>query len=142
MTALQASLAIPQIQRIQEILNMKRNLTNHYSESFKSLKHKVTIPSYPESIKSSYWVYPIICNSGKERDELAEYLLSKGIETRNFFVGMHRQPILKGKIRLYGDFPNTELLGSHGLYLPSGVGLAKNEQDFVIREVMAFFQKV
>ena len=55
---------------------------------------------------------------------------------------MHEQPILKGKIRLYGDFTNTELLGSRGLYLPSGVGVAKDEQDFVIQEVMAFFQKV
>jgi perosamine synthetase len=142
MTALQASLAIPQIQRIQEILDMKRNITNYYSESFQTLKNKITTPNYPENIKSSYWVYPIVCNSEKDRDELAKYLLSKGIETRNFFIGMHEQPILKGKIRLYGDFTNTELLGSRGLYLPSGVGLAKDEQDFVIQEVMAFFQKV
>ncbi len=140
MTALQASLAIPQIQRIQEILEMKRNITNYYSESFQSLKNKVITPSYPENIKSSFWVYPLICNSEKDRDGLAEYLLSKGIETRNFFIGMHRQPILKGKIRLYGDFPNTESLESRGLYLPSGVGLTKDEQDLVIREVMAFFK--
>jgi perosamine synthetase len=142
MTALQAALAIPQIQRIQEILEMKRNITKYYSESFQKLKNKITTPNYPENIKSSYWVYPIVCTSEKDRDELAKYLLSKGIETRNFFIGMHEQPILKGKIRLYGDFTNTELLGSRGLYLPSGVGLAKDEQDFVIQEVMAFFQKV
>ena len=140
MTALQASLAIPQIQRIQEILEMKRNITNYYSESFQSLKNKVIAPNYPENIKSSFWVYPLICNSEKDRDGLAEYLLSNGIETRNFFIGMHRQPILKGKIRLYGDFPNTESLESRGLYLPSGVGLTKDEQDLVIREVMAFFK--
>ena len=140
MTALQASLAIPQIQRIQEILDMKRSITNYYSESFQRLKNKITTPNYPENIKSSYWVYPIVCNSEKDRDDLAKYLLSKGIETRNFFIGMHEQPILKGKIRLYGDFTNTELLGSQGLYLPSGVGLTKDEQDFVIREVLAFFQ--
>lgn len=140
MTALQASLAIPQIQRIQEILDMKRNITNYYSASFQTLKNKITTPNYPVYIKSSYWVYPIVCNSEKDRDDLAKYLLSKGIETRNFFIGMHEQPILKGKIRLYGDFANTELLGSRGLYLPSGVGLSKDEQDFVIREVLAFFQ--
>ena len=139
MTALQASLAIPQIKRIQEILNIKRNLTNYYSESFQSLKNRLTIPSYPENIKSSYWVYPIICNSEKDRDGLVKYLLSKGIETRNFFIGMHHQPILIDKIRLSGDFRNTELLETHGLYLPSGIGLAKKDQDYIINEVLNFF---
>jgi perosamine synthetase len=140
MTALQASLAIPQIQRIQAILNLKRNLNDHYSQSFQSLKKNITIPNYPENIKSSYWVYPIICNSPKDRDLLAEYLLTKGIETRNFFVGMHHQPILQGKMRLFGEFPNTESLESCGLYLPSGVGLGKKEQDIVINEVVTFFK--
>ncbi len=141
MTALQASLAIPQIQRIHEILDSKRNLSDYYSDSFQSLRNNITIPSYPKCIKSSYWVYPIICNSQNERDGLADYLLTKGIETRNFFIGMHHQPILKEKMRLSGDFPNTESLESRGLYLPSGVGLAKKEQDIVINELVTFYKK-
>jgi perosamine synthetase len=140
MTALQASLAIPQIQRIQEILTMKKTIANHYSDSFRIFEQKVTLPNYPKNIKSSYWVYPLICNSEKDRDALVEYLLSKGIETRNFFIGMHRQPILKGKIKLFGDFTNTELLESRGLYLPSGLGLTPNKQNIVIREISKFFR--
>jgi perosamine synthetase len=139
MTALQASLAIPQIQRIREILNMKKTLANHYSDSLRDFEKKVTIPNYPENIKSSYWVYPLICNSEKDRNALVEYLLSKGIETRNFFIGMHRQPILKGKVHLFGDFPNTESLESRGLYLPSGLGLTEDKQNIVIREISKFF---
>ena len=141
MTALQASLAIPQIKRIEDILEIKKSLTNYYSDAFKDLNNKLKLPNYPENIRSSYWVYPIVCLSQDNRDALADYLLSKGIETRNFFVGMHNQPILQEKMRLSGDFPNTELLESRGLYLPSGVGLSKNEQDIVINEVITFFKK-
>jgi perosamine synthetase len=119
---------------------MKKTIANHYSDSFRIFEQKVTLPNYPKNIKSSYWVYPLICNSEKDRDALVEYLLSKGIETRNFFIGMHRQPILKEKIKLFGDFTNTELLESRGLYLPSGLGLTPDKQNIVIREISKFFR--
>ena len=59
-----------------------------------------------------------------------------GIETRNFFWPLHRQPILKKM----GFFKNTKLpvaehLGKNGLYLPTGLSITLVQQKYVINKI-------
>jgi perosamine synthetase len=55
---------------------------------------------------------------------LVTELKAAGIETRSFFVSMHRQPALaKFGCDVSGDYPVTDDLARRGLYLPSSSGL-------------------
>lgn len=140
-TAMQASLGLSQISRMDEILIIKNRIYSSYNQGFEPLEKIITIPKYPSWIKSSYWVYPIVMKNENLRDRLAEFLRDKGVETRNFFLPMSSQPYLQGKVIMSGDYSNSEKLSKRGLYLPSGLGLTILEQESVISFVKEFFQQ-
>lgn len=141
-TALQAALGASQIPRMGKILLKKKSMAEFYTKELSSLSEEITLPKYQDGTKSSYWVYPLLCTSQAARDGLADYLLSKKIETRNFFIGMHRQPILQGKFIPGSGFKNTEKLETQGLYIPSGIGISLNEQKRVAAEIHAYFENL
>jgi perosamine synthetase len=67
---------------------------------------------------------------------LAERLRDAGVETRPFFLGMHRQPALLERGLFAGEkYPVAGRLADDGLYLPSGVGLTEAQLDEVVDAV-------
>ena len=58
-------------------------------------------------------------------------LKSFGIETRNFFWPLHKQPILN-KMGLFKKvkLPVSENLAKNGIYLPTGIALTLSQQKF------------
>ena len=59
---------------------------------------------------------------------LAQRLSAAQVETRPFFLGMHRQPVLLERGLFAGEsYPVADELADQGLYLPSGVGLSDAE---------------
>jgi len=63
---------------------------------------------------------------------LSEILKKNGVDTRNFFIGMHRQPCLKKYGADCSDkYPITDKLSKNGFYLPSGSNLKKCEIEYI-----------
>ena len=58
------------------------------------------------------------------------------LEQDHFFWCMHEQPIFK-KMNIFDNstYPNAEKLASNGFYLPSGLGLTKEEIKVVIKSI-------
>jgi perosamine synthetase len=89
-------------------------------------------------------VYPLVLQSNTvAAKQFAEVLATLGVGTRPFFYPIHQQPALL-KRGLFADtrLPNAERLAQQGLYLPSGMGLTKEQQDAVIERVLTALQKV
>ena len=65
---------------------------------------------------------------------LRKKLLKKGIETRNFFWPLNKQPILN-KMGYFKNksYPVSDYLSKNGFYIPSGLALKKKDQDYVIK---------
>ena len=61
-------------------------------------------------------------------------LRNKGIETRNFFWPLHKQPVLK-KMGYFKNLklPVSENLAKNGFYIPSGLALSNKQQQYVIK---------
>jgi perosamine synthetase len=59
-------------------------------------------------------------------------LFDMSVETRQFFIPMHEQPVFK-KMGFFKNIklPVCEALGRKGLYLPSGINLKDNEIKYV-----------
>ena len=131
LTAIQAALGISQIKRMEPILELKQKTYNLYMHRLNAVKDKIQLPIYPPNLKSSYWVFPVRVSSMDKRDKIVSDLARDGIETRNFFIGLHSQPVLQGKMRAVGNFENTKILQSTGFYLPSGIGISKKEVEEV-----------
>ena len=76
---------------------------------------------------------------GMSRDELRRDLEKKGIETRSFFIPMHKQPVFHNMGLFKGEsYPIADELSKKGMYLPSSSGLREEEISYicdVIKEI-------
>lgn len=96
----------------------------------------ITFQKYDHSIyEHVFWVNGIIIDSrkyGHNRDKLMNFLAANKIETRRFFMGMHRQPALKKySCDKREDFSIADNLAENGLYLPSGSGLTVKQIEAI-----------
>ncbi|MYL84644.1 aminotransferase DegT [Desulfovibrio aerotolerans] len=77
-----------------------------------------------------HWMNGMVVTSeyGRTRDSLMAHLKIRGIDSRLFFNGMHRQPALERYgCQCAGAFPVSDCLADGGLYLPSASGLTESD---------------
>ncbi len=133
MTNLQAAVAVAQLEQIDKLIEMKRQNAAAYSEKLADIVD-IKLPAEKKWAKNVYWMYGIELGDGvgMDNEELASKLKAEGIDTRQFFLGMHEQPVFQ-KMRLFkGErYPVAERLARRGLYLPSGLALRKEQIEIV-----------
>ena len=135
MTNLQAAVGCGQLKNISWIIKRKREIGKRYISLLKKSK-KIYIQPYKKKYsKNIFWVYGVLLKKGIgiSRDEVVKKLISRNIQTRNFFFPMHRQTIFK-KTKLFlknTRFNNADFLSKNGFYLPSGLGIRNSEIDYV-----------
>lgn len=139
MTNLQAAIGLAQMEKIEEYINARRKNAKLYNSLLKDVEG-VTLPPEAGWAKSIYWLYSILIEDvfGIGRDELISKLTERGIETRPFFIPMHKQPIFKKMGLISGDFPVADELCAKGICLPSGSSLEEKQIRYVcdaIKEV-------
>jgi len=135
MSALEASLGLAQLERLNELVDLRRKNAKYYTEKLQDLKDFLVFPSEKKGVKSVFWMYGLVLKKGN-RDKLMKFLEKNGVETRTYFFPMHWQPIYKEK----EAYPVADRLGKNGLYLPSSSQLTKKEKDRVVALVKKFFE--
>lgn len=129
LTNIQAALGLAQLERMDKIIAHKRWMGQEYTKRLQNIQC-LQLPVEEYWAKNVYWMYGIVLSkeAGLDASQLAEILLRKGIETRPFFWGMHRQPVFNYDVPSKEScFPVSETLGLQGLYLPSGLALKMDE---------------
>lgn len=134
MSNLQAAVGLAQLERISELIRIKRRNARIYNMFLKDIKGLI-LPKEENYAKNVYWMYAILVedNFGVSRDDLRKELAQKGIETRVFFIPIHLQPIYSKICK--GHFPIAEKLCIKGMYLPSGFTLKKNDIEFIAKTI-------
>jgi len=120
-----AAIGLAQLERADVYLECRRSNAVRYNALLAG-QRGITIPPELPWTTNSYWMYSILIGDdfGISRDQVMAGLKAVGIETRSFFVSMHRQPALKKfGCDVSGDYPVTDDLARRGLYLPSSSGL-------------------
>ncbi len=137
---LQAALGISQIENITKTINKKMKQGEIYNKVLNN-NENLEIP-LTENLgsKNHYWVYGIVIKN-KSRDDLASYLLDKGIQTRKFFWPLHLQDALPKEFRNGKELVVSEMLGNNGLYIPLGEHIKEKDQIHIGEEINSFFNK-
>jgi perosamine synthetase len=125
MTNLQAALGVAQLEKIERLVNRKREIARIYSEALERTERLVHSPEMPWA-KSSYWFYSILVKPDI-RDRLMSRLDQQGIETRPFFYPVHTLPPYRDNLVL----SVAEQLSARGLNLPSGPNITDDELNYV-----------
>ena len=138
MTNLQAALGLAQLERIEEFLQKKQWMARAYAERLKDMEG-VRLPVEKPWAQNVYWMYGILIDQPfpLKRDAFARELSARQIETRNFFVPMHRQPVMQPFINTPFAFRAADYWADHGLYLPSGLAITESQIDQVCEAIRA-----
>lgn len=129
MSALQAALGLSQLGRIEKHYSMARKVAETYRKFLQDLDD-VMIHEEPPWGKGSYWMFSVVLkddrNYPSRRDRVMEKLKEYGVETRPFFVPVHKQPPCMSMYR--GErYSVSEWLSDRGLNLPSSLTLQEEE---------------
>lgn len=141
MTNMQAALGVAQMERIEQIVDRKREIAQKYNKRLEGIPG-ISLPVEELWAKSVYWVYGIVIGkeTGMDALKVAGILKKKGVETRPFFLGLHEQPALQKMGLFQGEsYPVAERLSRQGLYLPSSLSLKDAEIDQVCEAVRDCF---
>ncbi len=135
MPSLAAALGLAQLERFEELVEKRRNNASYYMERLKDLPGITFFPELPDTF-SVFWMFGILV---QKRNELMEFLFENGIETRTFFIPMHKQPVHQHLKDAKEEFPNADRFGAEGFYLPSSSHLSSEEKDYVISKIKEFY---
>ena len=138
MSNLNASLGSAQVQRINDIIKIKRNIAKKYMQYFENNKDARFIKE-PEYGYSNY-SYPNIIlkkSNKKKRDQLVHYLSTKNIQARQMFPLISDMPMFKKRFKNL----NSKLVSDNGITLPSAPQMTSNDINRVFIEIMQFLKK-
>lgn len=139
LTNMQAAVGVNQVKRIEEIVDRKRRIASDYTARLANIS-TIQLPQERDWAKSVFWVYSILLDDERAIDatDFSSALRARGVETRPFFLGMHEQPVFHDLGLFKGErYPVTERIARKGLYIPSGLGLTKEQMDIVSDAVHA-----
>jgi dTDP-4-amino-4,6-dideoxygalactose transaminase len=91
MTNITAALGCAQLEKLNELLELKRKLASNYKEFFEGSEFDFF--SEPENCQSNYWLNVIMAKDRAQRDEILEYTNKNGVMTRPIWELMNRLPM-------------------------------------------------
>jgi len=140
MTNIQAAIGLAQTENFERLSNKRIENAMLYNSLLKEIE-EITLPPSTRGMKNVYWMYGILLKNWSRvtRDTLRYELANRGIETRTFFIPIHRQPVYEGWFK--GNYPNSEYLCTNGLYLPSSTSLTEKQVRYVAGTIKEIFSK-
>ncbi|WP_306591079.1 DegT/DnrJ/EryC1/StrS aminotransferase family protein [Geothrix sp. 21YS21S-4] len=112
MTNIQAAIGCAQMERLNRILERKREIQDLYREN---LEEWFTFQRIEEGCRSSHWMVSLMARDAGTRERVMLGLNRAGIETRPFFLPVHSMPFYPSQ----EDSPVTVDISSRGFNLPS-----------------------
>ncbi|MGO8762381.1 MAG: DegT/DnrJ/EryC1/StrS family aminotransferase [Desulfobaccales bacterium] len=132
LTNLQAALGVAQLERIDELIDKKRRIFKWYEQSLKGL-NGIKLNPQKDWAENVYWMICLLLEesiSGK-RESLMQKLKQKGIDSRPFFYPISLMPMYKSEEINQIAYS----VSRRGLNLPSGVGLTRDEVQYIAQAI-------
>lgn len=133
---IQAALLLTRVKRLPEYVSLRRRNAALYTEGLKDL---VYCPVERSDEFHTYHVYVIQCD---RRNELQNYLLERGIETKvHYPIPIHQQKAAAYLGYGPGSLPNTEKQRDRILSLPINQYTSPEQIHWVVESIRSFYKK-
>lgn len=134
-----AALGISQLEKIEDIIKLRRQYGNFYDNNLKKISEIQILPKI-EGTKIVYQLYSILLRNPAIRTELQEFLLNKGIYTKIYFPPIHLKTFYRKKYGYKeGTLPKTEEISKKILTLPFSLRFTEQDQFYIINTLKEFF---
>jgi len=142
MTGLQAAVGLAQLEKIDEYVEARRENALCYCsllcEKFVGDEYGEIMPVDDGAV---YWMYGVRVPFTHKK-QIRDYLAKKGIETRSYFIPIHKQKPYLGDARGNWRYSNSVKLHREGFYLPSGSGLTEKQIKYVCKHLIKAIEEV
>ncbi len=141
LTNIACALLCAQLERSDEIIARRNHIYDTYRKTLSSV---VGIGFQPiaDWAKCAPWLFCITVDEeayGQGRDQLMKRLEEVGIETRPFFIPLHRlPPFREGSRHRKEDLPVTDVLARQGINLPTYSGLTEQQVADIAGYISSF----
>jgi perosamine synthetase len=131
MSSMQAALGLAQLERIEELVQKKRDIFAMYRDAFLDVPG-ITLNAEPAGTKNSYWMITAVWDRalGKSKNDIVMAMRNGGVDVRPFFHPLSSLPA-------YAELPGVEIagqrnvvsydIGSRAVNLPSGFNVSERE---------------
>jgi perosamine synthetase len=133
MSNLQAAFGLAQLERVDEMIEMKRRLFKWYKAGLEGVPH-ITFNEEVDGARGIQWMTSILLdrNAPVKRPEFMSKLKDRNVDSRGVFPSISQYPIWPTNNT---PQPNALYIGENGVNLPSGVCLSKEEVDYICAQV-------
>ncbi|MCY7397910.1 MAG: DegT/DnrJ/EryC1/StrS family aminotransferase [Sphingomonas bacterium] len=129
MTNVCAAIGVAQMERIEAILERKRQIAALYRAELRDGGVEFQRPL--EGVASSDWLVSLLLPLGADRESVMQRLAYKGVDSRPVFYCAHHMPMY----RTGGSHPVAENIAARGISLPSYPALT-DEQVITISQTL------
>jgi dTDP-3-amino-2,3,6-trideoxy-4-keto-D-glucose/dTDP-3-amino-3,4,6-trideoxy-alpha-D-glucose/dTDP-2,6-dideoxy-D-kanosamine transaminase len=134
---LQAIVASHVLDTVSELVRIRNRNARLLDKGLTKLQSFVQVPFRPPGNVEAYQLY---LASFKRRDELCDYLVSKGIEVKvHYPLPLHLQ---KAAVRLghkKGDFPVSEQQANEIMTIPNHQYIAPEQIEYILSQIQSFY---
>lgn len=129
MTELEAALGLGELDNWQDMIKQRQDNAWYLAEQL-ALHIEVPVTDFN---KHAFMFFPMIVEA---RDQLAEYLEAKGIDTR-LMMPLTTQPVVKPYLKK--KYPNADYINEHGLLIGCHQYLTNKDLDYIIESIKEFY---
>ena len=145
MSELQAAVGLAQVNRLEQLLQRRRDAANLYAAALGDIE-QIHLPPMTDIENPSWFVYVIrLADSFTQavRDAIIANLREKGIGCSNYFVPVHTQPYIQELFGTSaGDFPVTERIAARTIALPFFGGLSEEQVERISKALREAIESV
>ena len=141
MTNLQAAAGVAQLKKLPYFIEARRK---NYALLYNGLsKYQDYFDFVQENGEASWFGFPLICKGKIRREEIVNFLESKGIATRPLFWGnLTKQPAYRDIPAKIGDLTNTDCIMDNLFWIGVWPGLREKEIEYIIEQFDEFMKGV
>ncbi len=135
MSSLQAALGLAQLERIDELIELKRQIFTWYQNRLIDIKG-VTLNDEPPETKNSYWMITVVLDPkfNLPKEQLIKLLSERNIDSRPFFYPLSSIPAYaqtESAQRASERNRTSYGLSAYGVNLPSAMNLTEEMVGYV-----------
>lgn len=136
-----AAYLYPQLLKMDEINDDRRNSFNSYLEKFRSLNDILELPCVPVGCEHNGHLFFIKVKDISERKRLQKYLRENGVETVFHYIPLHSAPAGIEFGRFNGEDVYTTKDSERLLRLPMYYGLKEEDREVVYTKIKDFYRQ-
>lgn len=116
LSGIQAALGCVQVGKFDMLIEKRRRIYGWYTKHIRN--DQLSIMPVPQDQNPNYWFPAVLFKTETIKKRAVRLLTKNRIESRDFFIPVHNQPLYKDKFKK-NAFPFADYFVTHGLLLPS-----------------------